>query len=142
MNKIKFLLLSPLFLNCNSGNEKPMNHPTYSSNISSVETSIVDNGDTLTYNELKITLLDVTTEERINKTLYYAKIMANRYNYAPAYSDYFYALCDKNNINIDNFPYINLSNLNKNDKQIAFFYLDKMLRLHLITAEEYSQIKK
>lgn len=72
---------------CNYEKAKPLNYSSES--ISDMQAKVYE-GDTIAYNRLKITYLDYSPEQ----LLFWAMIMANKYDYRPAYLDVYYSLKD------------------------------------------------
>ncbi|MBS1635875.1 MAG: hypothetical protein JST26_08110 [Bacteroidetes bacterium] len=63
--------------------------------IDTLERRVLQAGDTLAYDQLMIELLDYSIEERIK----WSKIMADKYHYIPAYTDYLQQLLMKSSHN-------------------------------------------
>ncbi|KFF10108.1 hypothetical protein IW15_21455 [Chryseobacterium soli] len=101
-------------------------------------------GDTIAYSKLFYFLMDSNKEGRTDTLIYYSKIMAEDFNNEGAYLDYFKAICEKYDINVDfgNYSSIDISPMNKFSKEKAENWLKKMLAKKIITKEQYDAIKK
>ncbi len=67
---------------------RTINQPNRS--ITSIQNDVLSKGDTNAYLELRTAYLDYSPEE----FLFWALIMANKYDYPPAYLDVYYTLLD------------------------------------------------
>lgn len=96
------------------------------------------------YNELFYGFMDANEAERTDSTMIYSKIMAEKFNYEKAFYDYFKALCEKYNTDVDynNFSTINISLMDKSSKKQAEDWLKKMLEKKIITQQQYNSIKR
>jgi len=114
------------------------------SNYDSITNLVKTKGDTLAYNELFYFLMDSNKEDRTDTLMYYSKVMADKFNNEGAYFDYFKALCEKYDIDIDfgNYSSIDISSMSKSSKGKAENWLKKMLAKKIITKEQYDAIKK
>ncbi|MBL1220989.1 hypothetical protein JET18_09080 [Chryseobacterium sp. L7] len=114
------------------------------SNYDSISNLVKTKGDTLAYNELFYHLKDSDKISRTDTLMYFSKIMAERFNNKHAYIDYFEALCEKYDIEVDfsNYSSINISSMDKSSKQKAENWLKKMLEKNIISKEQFDSIKK
>lgn len=90
MKQLLFILISGLLLfsscsNRASNEAKSLNAPSES--ITTLQKRVY-NGDIDAYKKLKTIYLDYSPEQ----SLFWAMIMANKYDYAPAYLDVYYAM--------------------------------------------------
>ena len=105
---------------------------------------VKNEGNKDAYDELFYSFMDSNKAERTDSLMIYAKIMANKFNYERAYFDYLDAFGEKNDIEIDFTDYskMDISNLNKNAKKEATYWLKNMVKEKMITKEQYDSIKK
>ncbi len=112
---------------------RSMNQPTISE--SELKKAILYNGNTSAYDELNISYLDHSIQEEF---LFYALIMANKYDYPQAYFDvYFY---------LTQFFSTDISNIDDKSAKLAIEYLlkakDKGHHQAKEIVEEYSVTKR
>lgn len=114
------------------------------SNYDSIANLVKAKGDTLAYNELFYFLMDSNKEDRTDTLMHYSKIMAEEFNNEVAYLDYFKALCEKYDIEVDfgNYSSIDISSIDKSQKGKAEDWLNKMLEKKIISKEQFDSIKK
>jgi hypothetical protein len=105
---------------------------------------VVKTGDLDAYDELFYGLKDSNEAERTDSVMIYSKIMAEKFNYERAYFDYFYALCEKYDIEVDfdHCSNINLTRMGKLPRKEATDWLKKMVAKKMITEKEFDLIKK
>lgn len=79
-----------------------------------------------------------------DSTMFYAKIMAEKYHYERAYYDYFSALCMKNNLqqNFEDFSKIDVNKMDKVSKKQANDWLQLMLDRKIITEKDFKAVKR
>ena len=101
-------------------------------------------GNEEAYDELFYSFMDSNESERTDSLMIYSKIMAQNFNFEKAYFDYFKALCEKYNIEVDysNYSTIDISSLDKHSKKKAINWLKNMEDKKIITTEQYNLIKK
>jgi len=92
--------------------ERSMNQPTISE--SELKKAVLYDGNTSAYDELSISYLDYSIQEEF---LYYAMIMANRYDYPQAYFDVYFYLTQTFSTDI--------SNIDDKSAKLAIEYLLK-----------------
>lgn len=114
------------------------------SNYDSIINLVKTKGDTLAYSELFYFLMDSNKEDRTDTLMHYSKIMAEEFNNEGAYLDYFKALCEKYDIEVDfsNYSSINISSMDKSSKGKAENWLNKMVEKKIISKEQFDSIKK
>lgn len=114
------------------------------SNYDSIVNVVKTKGDTTAYDELFYYLMDSNESDRIDTTIYYSKIMAEKYHFHDAYEHYLNALLEKYNINYDsdNYTTLDISSLKATDKKQIETWLKKMLEIKIITQEEYKSVKE
>ncbi|WP_165828939.1 hypothetical protein [Flavobacterium sp. HTF] len=100
------------------------------------------NGDTDAYDELFYSFKDCCFDESTDSVMVYAKIMAEKFNYERAYFDYFQAVCYKYNIDYSNFPQIDISKIEKKDKQELENWFKFMVERKQISQQTLDSIKK
>jgi len=152
MKNLGIILLSLLIISCKEkvdSVEPPINQDdviTMSSisNYDSIANLVKIKGDTLAYSELFYHLKDSDKISRTDTLMYYSEIMAEKFNNEQAYLDYFKALCEKYDIEIDfgNYSSINISSMDESSKQKAENWLNKMLEKKIISTEQFDSIKK
>ncbi len=105
---------------------------------------VTNDGNENAYNELFYSFMDSNKAERTDSLMIYSKIMAEKFKYEKAYFDYFKALCEKHNIDIDypNYSSIDISSMEKLPNKEAINWLNKMKNEKIITIEQYNSIKK
>ncbi|QSB25623.1 hypothetical protein [Flavobacterium sp. CLA17] len=105
---------------------------------------IREKGDRDSYDELFYSLMETVEPVSTDSVMFYAKIMAEKYQYGRAYFDYFEALCRKSNIevNYSDFSSINLLKMDSVTKKQADDWLIKMIKNKKITKQQYDSIKK
>jgi hypothetical protein len=105
---------------------------------------VTNDGNEDAYNELFYSFMDSNKAERTDSLMIYSKIMAEKFKYEKAYFDYFKALCEKHNIDIDypNYSSIDISSMEKLPNKEAINWLNKMKNEKIITIEQYNSIKK
>lgn len=105
---------------------------------------IREKGDQDSYDELFYNLMETVQPVSTDSVMFYAKIMAEKYQYKRAYFDYFNALCRKSNISYDSGDYStpNLAKMNSASRKLAEEWLAKMVKNNLITKQEFDSIKK
>lgn len=149
---MRIILILILFISCNKNikhpdekiNQEEVITMSAISNYDSIANSVKTKGDTLAYSELFYHLKDSDEISRTDTLMYYSKIMAEKFHNEGAYIDYFQALCEKNDIEVDfsNYSSINISLLDKSSKQKAENWLKKMVNKKIISEEQYNSIKK
>lgn len=114
------------------------------SNYDSITNLVKSKGNVDAYDELYYFLMDSNKEDRTDTVMYYSKIMAEKYSNEAAYYNYFKALCEKNDVevNFSNFSEINISKMETSSKNKAEDWLKKMSEKKIITQEQYNAIKK
>jgi hypothetical protein len=102
------------------------------------------NGNIDCYDELYYSFMDSNKSERTDSLMIYSKIMAERYNYKKAYFDYFKALCEKQDIEVNYSDYksINIRNMDESSKKIGVDWLKTMVESKIITNDKFNEIKK
>ncbi len=93
---------------------RTMNQPNRS--ITSIQNDVLSKGDTNAYLELRTAYLDYSPEE----FLFWALIMANKYEYPPAYLDVYYTLLDAYCCDVSTG---NLDKMDRKTREIALNYL-------------------
>lgn len=99
--KIIMLLIVFLFFGCNKKNDNeaiPINY--ISTNETLLKKEIIERGDTASYQTLWYSYLD---NPQLGEFLYYAMVMANKYDYPQAYYDVY--LCLTSTTSIDSLDY-------------------------------------
>ncbi|HCM34213.1 MAG TPA: hypothetical protein DF603_08700 [Chryseobacterium sp.] len=152
MKRMVILMLSLLIVSCKEKVTKsipPINQDdiiTMSSisNYDSIANIVKTKGDTLAYNSLFYFLMDSNKEDRTDTLMYYSKIMAEEFNNEGAYLDYFKALCEKYDIevNFNNYSSIDISSMDSFHKKKAENWLSKMLEKKIISKKQFDSIKK
>jgi hypothetical protein len=104
----------------------------------SLKRQVIYKGDTNAYYNLFIGFIDMYAYEGTDSLMKYSKIMAEKYHYKRAYSDYFYGLCDKYDIDHST---TDLSKLNEKEKKEVIEWLKKMVENEQITQAEFDSIK-
>jgi hypothetical protein len=114
------------------------------SNYDSISKLVKTKGDLNAYDELFYFLMDSNKEDRTDTLMYYSKIMSEKFNSERAYLDYFKALCEKYNINVDlsNYSSVDISSIDMSAKKKAENWLKKMLEKKIITQEQYDSVKR
>ncbi|GEJ48141.1 hypothetical protein [Chryseobacterium sp. ON_d1] len=114
------------------------------SNYDSIAKLVKTKGDTLAYSELFYFLKDSNKRDRTDTLMHYSKIMAEKFNNEQAYLDYFKALCEKYDIevNFGDYSSIDISLMDKSSKQKAKSWLNKMLEKKIISKDQFDSIKK
>jgi hypothetical protein len=102
-----------------------------STNYDTLVYKVKNTGDKDSYNELFYSFMDANEAEKTDSLMIYSKIMAEKFNYEKAYFDYFKALCEKYDTNVDFSDYsnINIKLMNKLEKKQADDWL-KSKSLH------------
>lgn len=105
---------------------------------------IREKGDTDSYDELFYYMKETVKPVSTDSVMFYAKIMAEKYQYERAYFDYLNALCEKANISYDygNYSTLNLTKMDSKTKKLAEEWLTKMVKNDLITKQQYDSIKR
>lgn len=105
---------------------------------------IKNRGDRDSYDELFYSYMESPFEIRTDSTMFYAKIMAVKYNYERCYFDYFKALCEKYAVHEDyqDFSKIDISKMDKSSKKQAEDWLKLMLDKKLINQENFNAVKR
>lgn len=129
-NVILSLLLLTIAVSCKRGDKNGLKEEKHNEEIASdneistvgnridsmlvYQKRVLEKGDTNAYKELKI----ISVEVPINHFFFWSFIMANKYDYAPAYSDVFNTLIEANICCIEN-----ISDLDKRTRDFAIQYL-------------------
>lgn len=105
---------------------------------------IREKGDRDSYDELFYNMMETVEPVSTDSVMFYAKIMAEKFQYEKAYFDYLQALCRKSNISYDygNYSTLSLVKMDSASRKLAEEWLAKMVKNNLITREEYDLIKK
>jgi hypothetical protein len=105
---------------------------------------IREKGDRDSYDELFYSMMETVRPVSTDSVMFYAKIMAEKYQYGKAYFDYFDALCRKSNISYDygNYSTLSLAKMDSASRKLAEEWLAKMIKKKLITKQQYDSIKK
>lgn len=105
---------------------------------------IREKGDRDSYDELFYSLMETVEPVSTDSVMFYAKIMAEKYQYGRAYFDYLQALCRKSNIsyNYDDYSTLSLVKMDSATKKQTVDWLNKMIKSKMITKEQYDSIKK
>ena len=117
---------------------------TMTTNYDTLVDRIKNHGDQDSYDELFYSFMETAAPVSTDSTMFYAKIMAEKYHYERAYYDYLSALCLKNNIqqNFEDFSKIDISKMDKSSKKQANDWLKLMLDRKLITQENFNAVKR
>ena len=101
-------------------------------------------GDEDAYDELFYGFIDWNETSRTDSVMKYSKIMALKFDFEKGYSDYFYAFCEKYNVELDwgKLSSLDISKLKPFQKNEAINWLKKMRYKKVITETEFRQIKK
>lgn len=99
-------------------------------------------GDTDAYDELFYSFKDCCFDESTDSVMVYSKIMAEKFNYEKAYFDYYEAVLEKYSIDNSNFPQIDISKMNKQEKLKLENWFKMMVEKKLITQQRYDSIKR
>lgn len=131
--RIKLFLAALILISCNQKEKKSfsINEPTKS--ISSLKSSVINNGDTSAYYELFNEYVDKSSEDDF---FYYSYVMAFKYNYPKAYVDVFFILCKIYNIDTE----VDKINLNKMDLQSQKIALECMKRASQLNYQNSKKI--
>lgn len=99
-------------------------------------------GDLDAYDELYYGFKDCCFRESTDSVMVYSKIMAEKFNYERAYSDYYSAFLEKYHIDYSNFPQIDISKMDKKEKEKLENWFKVMIRKKLMTQQTFDSIKK
>lgn len=118
---------------------------TISSRVTDYDTlinRIKKHGDVDAYDELFYSFKDCCFRESTDSVMVYAKIMAEKFNYERAYCDYYDAILEKHGIDHANFPQIDISKMEKKDKQKLENWFKFMIERKQMAQQTLDSIKK
>lgn len=99
-------------------------------------------GDLDAYDELYYGFKDCCFRESTDSVMVYSKIMAEKFNYERAYSDYYAAFLEKYHIDYSNFPQIDISKIDKKEREKLESWFKIMIKKKLMTQQTFDSIKK
>lgn len=99
-------------------------------------------GDLDAYDELYYGFKDCCFSESTDSVMVYSKIMAEKFNYERAYSDYYSAFLEKYHIDYSNFPQIDISKIDKKEKEKLENWFKVMIKKKLMTQQTFDSIKR
>jgi len=99
-------------------------------------------GDIDAYDELFYSFKDCCFRESTDSVMVYAKIMAEKFNYERAYYHFYDAILEKHGIDYTNFPQIDISKMEKQDKQKLENWFKFMIERKQISQQTLDSIKK
>ncbi len=99
-------------------------------------------GDVDAYDELFYSFKDCCFRESTDSVMVYAKIMAENFNYERAYYDYYDAILEKHGIDHTNFPQIDISKMEKKEKQKLENWFKFMIERKQINQQTLDSIKR
>jgi hypothetical protein len=99
-------------------------------------------GDLEAYDELFYSFKDCCFRESTDSVMVYAKIMAEKFNYERAYYDYYDAMLEKHGIDHANFPQIDISKMEKQDKQKLENWFKFMVERKQMSQQTLDSIKR
>lgn len=99
-------------------------------------------GDLDAYDELYYGFKDCCFRESTDSVMVYSKIMAEKFNYERAYSDYYSAFLEKYHIDYSSFPEIDISKIDKKEKEKLENWFKVMIKKKLMTQQTFDSIKR